>query len=496
MAKQILSVGYDFPGGVVDYVELDSTQSLLDADIIVFEPGLGEYSVESTYNGKPSLYDRDSFKVKERVQHWRRELQAAINTGKFVVVFMVAPEEVFVKTGENSVSGTGRNARVTKYVTPLSSYTALPFDLEGVVAATGTGIVPSGDLKYFATLWKEFGARFRYETYFNGAFTDVLLKTRSANRIVGAASRTGKGMALFLPPLAYEDEELLEDEDEKLVEDEDEEFAEDEENDKTQRWSTGAIEIGKRLLQCLVEVSKAVSTEAQITPPPGWVSDSRYRLFVESDIEKSIRVVSAEVERLHAEREALLGQLQTAGGLRRLLFEKGPQLEQAILEALNLIGFHAEPFRDGESEFDAVFTSEEGRFLGEAEGKDNYPVNIDKLSQLERNIQEDFQRDEVSLPAKGVLFGNAYRLHKPEERNDYFTTKCRSGAARTRIALARTPDLFMVARYLKEHDDPAYAKTCRIALLEAEGCEVQFPAPPSVEAVPSETKVVGVKDDD
>ncbi len=56
MAKQILSVGYDVPGGLVEYVALDTTQFLRDADIIVFEPGLAlrKYSVESTYEGKPS----------------------------------------------------------------------------------------------------------------------------------------------------------------------------------------------------------------------------------------------------------------------------------------------------------------------------------------------------------------------------------------------------------------------------------------------------------
>lgn len=209
MPKQILSVGYDFPGGVVEHVPLASTQSLLDADIIVFEPGLGPYSAESAYQGKDSLYDTDSFEVKERVQHWRGELQAALNIGKLLVVFMVKPEEVFVKTGRTDVSGTGRNARVTHYVEPLSSYAALPFGLKSAVAATGAGIVPTGDLKYLATLWQEFGSSFRYETYFDGAFTDLLLKTRSGDRLIGAALRRGKGAAVLLPPLHFDPDDLV-----------------------------------------------------------------------------------------------------------------------------------------------------------------------------------------------------------------------------------------------------------------------------------------------
>jgi hypothetical protein len=38
MAKNILSVGFRFPGDVVTYLAFDSNQTLLDADIIVFKP--------------------------------------------------------------------------------------------------------------------------------------------------------------------------------------------------------------------------------------------------------------------------------------------------------------------------------------------------------------------------------------------------------------------------------------------------------------------------
>jgi hypothetical protein len=62
------------------------------------------------------------------------------------------------------------------------------------------------------------------------------------------------------------------------------------------------------------------------------------------------------------------------------VYEKGALLEQAILQALRLIGFEAEQYRESDSEFDVVFVSPEGRCLGEAEGKDNRAINIDKLS--------------------------------------------------------------------------------------------------------------------
>ena len=107
--------------------------------------------------------------------------------------------------------------------------------------------------------------------------------------------------------------------------------------------------------------------------------------------------------------------------------------------------FDAERYCEGESEFDAVFFSPEGRFLGEAEGKDRQPINIGKLDQLERNIREDFAREGVSEYITGVLFGNPYRLEPAEKRGEPFTNKCMASAKRSGVALVFTPDLFFCA---------------------------------------------------
>ena len=174
--------------------------------------------------------------------------------------------------------------------------------------------------------------------------------------------------------------------------------------------------------------------------------------------------------------------------LKWLLYESGAQLEQSIINVLELLGFIAERFSEGESEFDVIFTSPEGRFIGEAEGRINKAIGIDKLRQLESNLQEDFARDEVSEYAKGVLFGNAYRLKDLDERNEYFTSKVKSGAKRSKIALVRTSDLFYIARYLKENKNADYAKRCRNSILEAEGEKVVFPKIPNIDDVSTKMK--------
>src|SRR5713226_2152842 len=84
---EVFSVGYEVPCHSAQHVPLESARSLLDADLIIFEPGLGVYETYDSYQGKPSL-GHESFEVKERLQHWRRELLEAFNAGRFLVVFL------------------------------------------------------------------------------------------------------------------------------------------------------------------------------------------------------------------------------------------------------------------------------------------------------------------------------------------------------------------------------------------------------------------------
>jgi hypothetical protein len=159
-----------------------------------------------------------------------------------------------------------------------------------------------------------------------------------------------------------------------------------------------------------------------------------------------------------------------------------------VVEALTTIGFVAKRYAEGESEFDVVFEAPEGRCLGEVEGKDSKPINIDKFSQLERNLQEDFARDDVKEYAKGVLFGNAERLIDIQSRGETFTTKCVSAAKRAHVALVRTSDLFDPIRYLRTHSDSDYATACRKAIFASDGDLVVFPAAPVDQAAKTEAR--------
>lgn len=230
---------------------------------------------------------------------------------------------------------------------------------------------------------------------------------------------------------------------------------------------------------------------------PIWANDRKFVLAAERRLQTELIATERRVQEAQKDKERVAEELRDAGAYRGLLYEKGKVLEAVVIDALRLLGFKAERFRESSSEFDVVFESEEERLIGEVEGKDGKPVNIDKLRQLALNVHEDLQRESVTAPAKAVLFGNGFRLRPMEERGEPFTDKCNKAAASSGVALVFTPDLFRPVQYLTETTDMNYAQKCRLALAGAVG-RVIFPSPPETESSNGnmETQVVAPSDAD
>jgi hypothetical protein len=463
MSKTILTLGNAIASDAVHYEPLDSKISLLDWDIILFKSTVIEawkyYAKE--YQGKPCLSDTGSFALKEASEHWRRELKQAFETGKTVIVFLTPLEEVFVATGEVTYSGTGRNARGTRIVGLHSNYSALPLDLE-VTNGSGSAIkLASRNTDAIAPYWNEFGPLSEYKVLLPADTKGVCLLTKHGDRAVGAIyrSNTSSGALILLPDIDFTPKSFF-----------------IRKNDKNY-WTSEAKKFAARMVSAIIAVDKAIHSSVEISPPPTWAADTKFALAKELELQSQLLESERKVEKAQKHKEEIQARLQAAGQLRSLLYEKGKPLEHSIIEALRLLGFLAAPYKDASSEFDVVFESPEGRLLGEAEGKDNKAVNVDKLRQLSMNVHEDLQRDEVSSPAKGVLFGNGYRFSLPGERAVEFTEKCVTAAQSSSTALVTTSDLFAAVQYLSATRDDIYARRCREAIIAGIGL-TELPAPP------------------
>ena len=465
MARKILTVGVDLASDDVAEEDFESKASLLDWDIILFRPSIEPWiSRREQYMGKPSLSDSESFRIKEACEHWRREIKQAVESGKTVLVFLPELTEVYIDTGKREYSGTGRNRATTRIVDLFSNYRSLPVDLQPINSSgTSVKLVPKG-AELFAPYWAEFGPLSEYKVLLQTPTHPPILQTRSGERTVGVCvrSKSSGGTFVCVPDIDFYRSEFLETTD----------------DDEGTRWTPEAHQFCARLIASVVALDAALRASGEVTPEPAWASESSFALASEIELRSLLLEVETRLEQAQRQKEEVQRQILDAGSLRGLLYEKGKPLESAIIGALTLLGFEAKPFQENGSEFDVVFESSEGRLIGEAEGKDAKPINVDKLRQLAMNLHEDLQREEVTLPAKGVLFGNPYRLLHPTERTESpFTEKCVAAAASNGTALVETRQLFVAAQYMIRAKDNEYAAKWRSAILTGIGL-LLLPAPP------------------
>jgi hypothetical protein len=469
--KRILTVGVPLASDEVTQATFESKVSLLDWDIILFKPVIDDLTYATNrYQGRPSLNDYDSLVLKEACEHWRREIKQAVENGKTVIVFLPAVKEVYVDTGRREYSGTGRNKATTKIVDLCSNYTAIPFDFAPInTAGSEIKLAPGGEV--LREYWEEFGSVSRYEVLLVPKTPGICLTTKSGDKPVGAISRhpSSSGALVVLPNIDFSPDEFYNQTDDD---------AENDEDDDDDIWSPEAKQFASRITRVVIALDGALRASTELTPQPHWATDPLFVLAKEQVLRSELLEAERQLEAAQKSKEQIQERLRDAGKLRALLYEKGKPLEKAIIDALQLLRFEAQPFREGNSEFDVVFSCSEGRLVGEAEGKDTKAINIDKLRQLTMNIQEDLAREEVHSPAKGVLFGNGYRLLAPSVREPQFTEKCITSAESMNTALIATSDLYRSVQHLADAHDEDYARLCREVILTSVGL-VNLPAPPA-----------------
>lgn len=474
MSKKILTIGLELASDVVHHEEFRSKTSLLDWDIIIIKPIISEFiSYTNTYQGKPSLGDTLSFQLKESCEHWRREVKQAVEAGKTVLVFLPSIQEVYIDTGQREYSGTGRNQKTTRIVAQYTNYESIPYNLKPINASGNSMKLAPLGAEVLAPYWSEFGVYSEYKVLLASEIPKVCLMTRTGDKPVGALlrSKVSSGTLALLPDIDFYPEDFLQ------------------QKGKDHVWTDKARQFAARFVGVVVALDKSLRSSAEVTPEPGWAAENAYVLPQELTLRAELLDAERRVEEAQKEKELLQEQLNNAGQLRALLYEKGKPLEHAIIEALRTLGFDAVSYKEADSEFDVIFSCAEGRLLGEAEGKDTKAVNVDKLRQLAMNIHEDLQREEVTTPAKGVLFGNGYRLTSPCEREAQFTEKCIAAAQSSSTALVATSSLFASIQYLSAHNNEDYKKQCREAILAGIG-PVAIPVPPKseLESVSEELK--------
>jgi len=231
----------------------------------------------------------------------------------------------------------------------------------------------------------------------------------------------------------------------------------------------------------LIALAESALSVEKKTPPPDWAHDDKYSRAIEIELLQDLIKAESALEEAQKKKERVSSNLAEARILKGLLYEKGKPLEASVISALQILGFDAKNVTEGDIEIDAAFESPLGRVICEVEGKDSKAISIEKLRQISTNVHEDYSREEVDEPSKGVLFGNGFRLTPPDKRETQFTSKCIVASTRTSIALVPTTELFEIAKYLSEHTDEKFCSACVSAIMEGSGL-IKLPTiPKSIE---------------
>ena len=460
--KKVSAVNCLIPGGFDNGIEFLSKGSLLDGDMVIFNPELPRVLMMSAddWKGKPLLIGKTARLAGGAIDHWTRELKAALEAGMNVFLMMAECEEFYIRFQQ---AWSTREQEI--HTLFRSNYHMLPDELD-VIQSEGSEMMLSQGENPLKQYWEHYANESRYKVYISGGRGyEPLLTTREGRRVVGAIRRYASGGALVaLPWLDLDREEFFSD----YIDEDDEPCVE---------WTPKAKGWGLEFIKILSAMDDELRHPTEDDTPPEWAIGAAFETLQEKEFKGELSDIGERIRKLEGKSKAVRAQLLDASSLKPLLYAKGHTLEDAIISAMRLLGFQANRFRDGESEFDAVLECPEGRLIGEAEGKDSRPINIDKMRQLVTNVIEDHSRDEVEEEATGILFGNAYRLRPISERpEEQFTAKCVNSAKTHNTVLMRTSDLFEIARSLADDPDDEFATECRKAIFAARGGEVHFPS--------------------
>lgn len=471
MKKIIKSIGIHIPSiDENDHLQIDSFSSLSETDIAIFSPNLKTTSYSNFSRNRfaeiqgRKLYNKESSaKILDHIKHWKRELVNFVEKGGTLVIVLCSKENFAVHYKE-TITGTKKKPQINQEVMPFSNYDYLPFKGIEFIEAIGDKVYSSGSIS--KELHKSLDGLFNYKVHIKSSYKlKPIFTTKNQDKALGFALKLKGGNLILLPNIIFEGYKHHD-------------------GNSNYSWDNEGIKWGNIFVKNIIEINKNIRKKSKGSPAPTWINQEQFNLKNAENSKKIIAVNNSKIEKIKEENDALNSSLAEQEHLKDLLFESGKPLEAVVIKALQILGYNAENYDDGELELDQVITSPEGdRFIGECEGKDNKAISVEKFRQLLDGINADFERDEVDEEAFGLLFGNPQRMIEPFKRTLDFTAKCSSRAKSTNIGLILTKDLFEVARYVDENNDQEFAKACREAVKNQLGQKIAFPSIPIPESL-------------
>lgn len=405
----IYSVGIFHVPKHITSILINSDKTFLDADVLIVDPEPIIRYLRESPRGKVEYY----------LEKRSNEIETLLENGKVVFCFLAPNQGQSYKAGYDNYDY-------------YDIYNWLPRDIHkfitsNLVQGYGEIIILQNQKDPISSFFGAYKGKLTYQAYINDEYKNAIAVNKS-NRTISYKLDYVKGVIYFLPypPM-------------------------------------GTVPDVEKMFGILFQCAKPLLLNSVKTEEPNWVKT--YSIPGGNDIITKITKKQDEINKLIQVKNKLEEEHQQLMDYRGLLYEQGKPLEAVVIKSLRLFGFKADNYADSEMEHDVIFESTEGRGIAEVEGKDNEPIHVQKLDQLDRVVDEDYDR--TGSHAVGVLIGNHFRLKPVEDREEPFTKKTFDTAKRKNLKLLTTQQIFeAVIKVLQDPDNEDLKQSLRLAILE------------------------------
>jgi len=374
---RIGAMGCDFENKDISHVLFRSTMSLLDYDLVLWDPSLlfddySEAPYQPTYGGIKRLSNDESHRFFDELNRRRTEMNDLLENGRPLIIFVPTPTSIYYWTGKTEYSGTGRNQKATSIIEKFDLNNAFPFSTIDTVASDGDSIEFRGD-PVFKTYWDRMKEYHFFSAYFKSDIGKPFLFVKGTGKSVGTFIKTKKSFILLLPSINP--------------------------NGDTKKETR---EISKNFLESLRDLTKQLQMEIGDFNLPSW--SDQYQLPTEKDqidalsekergLEELTEIISKEKEKLNKLKEY------------KLLFSgTGKSLELVVKRVFEEIGFTV---KEGKPGRDDLILDYNGKIaVVEIKGLTK-SASEKNAAQLEKWVMEYLT--ENSIHPKGFLIINSYK---------------------------------------------------------------------------------------
>jgi hypothetical protein len=386
---RIGSIGCNFENKDISHVLFRSTMSLLDYDLILWDPSFlfDDYSADprqSTYSGYKNLSNDESVRFDDELNRRKTEMIDLLENGRPIVIFVPTPTSIYHWCGHTEYSGSGRNQKSIHIVQKFELNDALPFSKIETIASEGDYIEFRGD-PVFKIYWDRMKEYHYYSAYFKSNIGNPFLFIKGTEKPVGTYIKTKKSFILLLPSI-----------------------------NPVRNTKKESREVSKKFLESLLDLIKNLQMELGDFSLPSW--SDQYQLPEEKDqlnilsekegeLKELIEVISKEKERLNRIKEY------------KLLFSgTGKSLELVVKRVFEEIGFTV---KEGKVGRDDLILGYNGKVaVAEIKGLTK-SASEKNAAQLEKWVMEYLT--ENSIHPKGFLIINPYNNLplKDRDREDF-----------------------------------------------------------------------------